>query len=639
MHTTKGLEYIANELASRGLPLDEIAKQIHQAGLLATLEGVSRVLGSRAAPTPLFRIAYNPQANSLDFTFLEGRGKVPAEGAVDIEVSDMVLASMLSDRAPLLFEGITGTGKTYTLEQIMKSVYDGDNRKGLRLNAQMSNVLQPYISARMQDGALIININREAAQQVACLFVDEKNRGDTNAVIGLLDGQVTLPTGESAELGLPIPQLTLQGSETSAHFSEGRIKPVVVYAAQNPASVEYSGARATDSAVENRLVRVSYPNMALNSGAATLNMNGRRGHHEEFLEAYLEKMSVSLGLNPGAVSAIFLPQSNTAEERKRANQEYLALHAYSFDPQNIQKSFLMSAVEGSDHIIMLMGGEGLAKNFEFEQETAKEWSTALSSYNVDFQYPATLDPTSEVMKRIDAVRAACKEPLIERDKKKATKIAESLALITQWKQSYRTSLEKGTSPLEEFVALESPLTLRDIASAYTIALHDKIPSKNGASPVGVINQAFNDYISLFQGLARVVYGKETPFNLQDPNMSVRYIASYFAVNAVKEFDSQPSQEYANAMIQEINRVAALLRGLDGGMDTKKLLISRINADLASLAGFLHEYQRDIAASFNNISASNKVLPRYRALAEILTEARGHVTNNYTLPRVARVFGI
>lgn len=636
----KALEYLANQLKLRGLGKEDIKKHLHRASVLATLEGISEVVSSRATPTPLYRITYNTITNSLDFSFLDGKGKVPIPGSIDIDIGDVVITSLLSDRTPLLFEGITGTGKTYTLEHVLKAVYSPDNRRSLRLNPNMSNVLQPYIEGSIDGGVLRIKINKDAAREIAALFIDEQNRGDTNAVLGLLDNQVNLATGERAELGLLIPQLDLQGKSAQIYFEDGKVKPIAVFSAQNPSSAEYSGARSTDGAVGNRQVRVNYPNMALNSGAATLNMTSRDdNHHTHFIDTYIDRLSKYLKVDKEALQKILTPQNSSSEESKRSNTEYLTLHAFSFDPRNSRNPFLKSAVEGSDHIVMLTGGDGLAKNFEQELEVAKDWSDVLQKYGANFQYSGTVDTASQVIARIDAVRSAFKEPLIERDKTKATKIADSLALIAWYKQAYETARERGTSPFEEFASLQSPLTIRDIASAYAIVLNDKIQTKNGVSPVSVINQAFTDYVNILERFGTSVYKKQTKFNLTDPNMGVRYLASYLAVNAIKDAKKLTPDEYATKMIDEVNKAAGLIRGLDDGIDTRKLLIARVNADLASLAGFMHQYRREIADHLNAVPKSDKVLPRYNSLTEVVRQARGDVKINYTLPRVERTFGI
>jgi hypothetical protein len=170
-------------------------------------------------------------------------------------------------------------------------------------------------------------------------------------------------------------------------------------------------------------------------------------------------------------------------------------------------------------------------------------------------------------------------------------------------------------------------------------LNDKVQTKNGTSPVSVINQAFTDYVGLLGAFSSKVYGSEKKFDLTNPNQSMRYLCSYLAVNAVKQEQGLTADQYASKMIGELNRASALLRGLDDGSDTKKLLVARVNGDIASLAGFIHQYRRDIADAFNQTDASDKVMPRYNALADVVKKARNEVKTNYTLPRVERVFGI
>ncbi len=652
---TKAIEFIAHQLLSRGYDVGQIKEAMHEAAFLATIEAASETLGPLVTPTPLYRISYDRDTSSLDFQFLEGDGPAPKPDAIDIEYADLVFASLQCDRVALLSEGITGTGKTYTLENILKAVYAPDNRRILRLNANMSNVLQPYIEGRVDpnEGVLRININKKAVREIAALFIDEQNRGDTNAIIGLLDNQVTLPTGERADIGLAIPQIEVVGGKIKVHYEDDKVKPVAIHSAQNPSDPQYSGTRRTDGAVGNRQVKVVYPNMALDSGSATLNMTGRHNHqHEAFMAAFIQRFADYLQLDYKKLAELMLPQTTDSEEAGRANLEYLAVHAASFDPENSKNKFLKSAVEGSDHIIALTGGKDLEDNFRRQLEIASQWTGLLSGYGVDFTYSTTIDTRSQTLLRIGEVRAAFSEPLIERDKTKATKIADALALITRYKQAYAASRENGTSTLEEFRALQTPLNMRDIASAYAIVLNDKTQTANRVSPVSVINQAFSDYTGLFETFARKVYAgieasdpdefkRRTKFDLDSPDQSIRYMCAYFAVHSVRDEQDVTGDQYAAKMIDALNRTAVLLRELDdGGSDTKKLLIARINADIASLAGFVHQYRGRIAKAFNEVGPrSNEVLPRYEALSDIVSQARSEVKTNYTLPRVQRIFGI
>ncbi len=639
---TKTLELALQKLSNQKKDFKTSKELLYQAVFLSTIEAASQVIGPKVAPTPLYRISH--ENGTLKFDFLEGKGRVPNANSTDIDYADLVYASFQCDKVALLSEGTTGTGKTYTLEQLLKTIYAPQNIRGLRLNASMSNVLQPYIEGKIDpnEGVLRININKKAVREIAALFIDEQNRGDTNAILGLLDNQVVLPTGERADIGLAIPTISeVNGTLKITYNEDDKVKPVAVHSAQNPPDAQYTGARKTDGAVGNRQVRINFPNMALNSGAATLNMTGRSNHHhEQFMETFTKKLANYLNLNEKELAKLLLPQTNTAEEKTRANQEYLALHAFSFDPANSQNKFLRSAVEGADHIIMLTGGNSLEENFNDELQTAKDWTDQLKQYGVNFQYNAKIDPKSELMLRIDGVRAAFNEQLIERDKTKATKIADALALITRYKQAYKAAKENSTSALEEFRKLQTPLTLADIASSYAIVLNDKVQTKNGITPVVVINQAFTDYTSLLSAFSTKVYPKNTfALDIHDPGQSIRYVCSYMAVKAVSQDKNGTADQYAKKMIDALNKTAFTLRTLDDGSDTKKLLAARINADIASFAGFIHEYKRDIADALNNVAPSDQVLPRYTALSQIVQKARNEVKTNYTLPRVERIFGI
>ena len=427
----------------------------------------------------------------------------------------------------------------------------------------------------------------------------------------------------------------------NVYFDEEKIKSIAVYGAQNPSTASYSGTRATDGAVGNRQLKIAYPNMAVNSGSATINMDAAESNgHVEFIDFYVKQLSKYLGVNLDTLSKLLKPTDSSEEEKRRANSEYLSLHTFAFDPKNIRNKFIKSAVEGADHIINLTGGDGLAQNLEDDLGVAEEWTETLRSYGVDFIYNVSFDPTSEVIKKVDVVRSTFGEPLIERDKTKAIKNAEALALIIWYKQAYANARELGTSPLDEFAQLRSPLTLKDIACAYAIVLNDKMQRKNGASPITVINQAFKDYVTLYQDFATRVYQEPKTFNIHDPDMSIRYLASYMAVSSIKNENKLTPDEYAKKMIVAVNNTSAMLKTLDDGNDTRKLLIARINADLASLAGFIHEYRRELADSFNKVPQNaTEVLPRYNALKDLVEKARSDVRTNYTLPRVERTFGI
>ncbi|HLC74803.1 MAG TPA: hypothetical protein VJH88_03015 [Candidatus Nanoarchaeia archaeon] len=634
MTNTKALEYIATELIGQGMTLEQARERIHQASFLATLEAATKVIGPRVTPTPLFRIAYDEVTHQLDLRFLEGKGKVPRRGAIDIEFADFMYASLACERVSMLSEGLTGTGKTFTLEKVVATVFPAENYRVLRLNPNMSNVDQPYINGRIDSGVLQISINHGAARSVAVLITDEQNRGDTNSILAKLDGQVILATGERTELGLPIPTVSEKEGAITISY-DGKVRPVVVHGAQNPATAQYTGARSTDSAVGNRQINIDFPNMALHSGAATVNMGGRNAApHSEFKREFVVRLARYLGVDGTQLGSHLLPGAQTAEEKGRADGEYLSLHAFSFDPEFTRTTVLKSAVELADHIIMMTGGKGLASNFADELQVAQDWTYNLSKYGANFIYQQTFDGAAEVVRRLDGLRSSMKEELIERDKSKAMRVADALALITRYKTAYAVACEKRVSPLESF-ADKKPLTVRDVAGAYTFVLNDK--KANGGSPVTLVDQAFRDYESVVTQVLKTVYQRaDLLFDINDRNASIRNLVAYKAINDINKVKNGTGDEYATAIIGGLNKLAQVVRGFDNGDEPRKLLIARVNADIATLAGFVDERRHEIAESMN---ATVHTKDRYDALAQIVRKAREEVKTNYTLPRVERIFGI
>jgi hypothetical protein len=77
--------------------------------------------------------------------------------------------------------------------------------------------------------------------------------------------------------------------------------------------------------------------------------------------------------------------------------------------------------------------------------------------------------------------------------------------------------------------------------------------------------------------------------------------------------------------------------VNAASDTRKLLLARTNADLASLAGFVHQRRHDISKAF--VANPGSVQQRYNALAKVAARARAEGSIDYTLPRVLRIFGI
>src|SRR3989344_434608 len=148
MHITrykmKTLETIVEELRKKGIKDKDISEKIHSASLLAFFEASHAIVNETTMPTPLYRLTYDDTNNNLQFQVLDGKALVPAQKSLDINALDILVGSLLREKMPLLLEGKTGVGKTYTVEQFFKAILPSGNYKSIRLNANMDNILQPF---------------------------------------------------------------------------------------------------------------------------------------------------------------------------------------------------------------------------------------------------------------------------------------------------------------------------------------------------------------------------------------------------------------------------------------------------------------------------------------------------------------
>ena len=77
-----------------------------------TLDGV-------ISPTPYLEIS---EEGNVGVKFLNGKGKLPTKNATEITILDMDIASLFMDDFNLLYEGVTGVGKTHTSNALFNAV-------------------------------------------------------------------------------------------------------------------------------------------------------------------------------------------------------------------------------------------------------------------------------------------------------------------------------------------------------------------------------------------------------------------------------------------------------------------------------------------------------------------------------------
>ncbi|RMF54723.1 hypothetical protein D6745_04365 [Candidatus Woesearchaeota archaeon] len=651
----EALDLLVAHLAKKGFKdADEITRRIQAASELAMVRAVYNTISLEISPTPLYRLTFNPNNNTVDFELLEGRARVPKEFSRDITLMDMIIGANYRDRIPLLFEGITGIGKTFSVEKYMKTVLPEEFSKVLRLNFAMSNVQQPYINGEIRDGVLYLHLNRNAMRQVVFLFVDEKNRGDTNQVLQMQDSEIALSTGERGYLGTFIPLIRekkdQKGNATGEYeivFSEDYLRKLVMMGAQNPARADdakYSATVKTDAASANRDLTINVPNAASRDGSSIYVTQSQNKQHLRFRKSYLGYLCELLGIAPKSAVArslekILLPGGGLGdgEEREAANLNMLSLYAFTTDPKKTEKRIIKSALEFSDCIIYLASGN-LKREFEIECEDAKDWTERLAAYGVDFTYDQTFEDESEKMKRIAGIKF--EEDFIRRDTAKSKKIADLLATIKDF-----TEALKHPDPLTALLDQSPYITLEDMADAYSIVLSDKKQPNADGDPIELVNTVLTDYLGLFNDFAAEM--KSPGFSIDNDACAIRNYAIHFALRSIsgmKAGQEYTPDEYAKPMIEALETAVRKLRTLDQGSDVKKLLIARAIADIATFAGFIDEYKGDIQARFKETlkekDKGQRALLQLGQLEALLKEKKQDATSEEIYhQRLSRMFGV
>src|SRR3989344_2810922 len=378
MERIESLEQVTRTLAAKGVvdPRD-VERQMQGAAMLALISASHAVVNRYVVPTPLFRLEYDDDTHALQFAELHGRAPVPKANALDIGMLDLIIAGILREKVSLLYEGITGTGKTHTTEMVFRTMLPPDAYAVIRLSGAMTNVQQPYIEGVVDNGVLKVRLRREALDRIAAIFIDEQNRGDTNQTLQLKDGKISLASGEGGYLGLPIPRFNAQAEERFWTLDYAEKRPIFVAAAQNPAGtrqVQYTGTRGTDASIKNRDLEVQVPNQMGTVGASLMLVDNGNGQHGAFVQRFSQDMGTYLGI--------------AAPDSAAVAKDITRWFALATDPRQTYQKELRSVLELSD-ALCLMFSHDLAREYAHDQRVAADWTDMLKQYGSDFAYAST----------------------------------------------------------------------------------------------------------------------------------------------------------------------------------------------------------------------------------------------------------
>lgn len=622
---TRTLETLTTELQRKGMTNQrEIEQRIHAAAMLSLVEASHAVVNQTTMPTPLYRIQYDTDTHTVAFKTLDGRAPVPQTDALDVNMLDLLLSSLLKQKMPLLLEGKTGVGKTFTVEQFFKTILPGQNYRGLRLNANMSNVLQPYTEGKVVNGLVQISLRYDELDRIAALFVDEVNRGDTNQVLMLQDGVVRLSSGEGGEVGIPIPQY--DGTKWTVDRENKR--PLFVVSAQNPPATKdakYSATKRMDAAQVNRNLQIDVPNSASDIGASVLLLENGNGQHGQFMAAYTTKLAEMLRVEP--------------EQLRSLSDDWISLYAFATDPRKTVCPSIQSGIEFMDALLSLVAPD-VKESFAHEQQVSKDWNEALRGYGVDFKYDSTLDDTAISMEKLRTIVKSFEEEIITRDTVKVKKLSDALSLLRRIKGSLTQP-----DPVQAYLATANYVTVQDVACGFAIMLYDK-QDKHDVDPVVLIDSALQEYIGITEKFADKI-GYKKQFTAEDPNMSVYHLAFQHALHAVSTPDlgsrirsavgGGVTNPATTAFVKDLGASVAELKRLDAGNEYRKPLVGRMIADLTTLAGFADQYAAELEPVLAN--PTNNVERRDAFKKFYLQQREKATTPDIYLHRLTRVLGV
>ncbi|MBU2589553.1 MAG: hypothetical protein KKA65_03070 [Nanoarchaeota archaeon] len=242
--------------------------------LYDTLDGV-------VSPTPYLEIT---EGEDVDVKFLNGKGRLPMPNTTEVTVLDIDIASMFFDDFHVLYEGVTGVGKTYTSDALFNAVFGPDGHYTLRLSGGIlgSSALEPFTTTVLENGVPKTRIDQEKCQKYGALFIDEINRGDSQEVFQIVDGVINV-NGDTGYLRIPIPG------------QDGRYKGLAILAAMNPADAEHSAALELDIAGENRFLKFRFPNGVAEAGSSQLEKNLAGDLHEIFWSEFGKRSDIQGG--------------------------------------------------------------------------------------------------------------------------------------------------------------------------------------------------------------------------------------------------------------------------------------------------------------------------------------------------------
>lgn len=548
------LERVAQAVAGR---VEEA--ELHTALLLAYVQAAFGTIRAVAAPSPLYRMSFDPATGQVDFEETGGMSYVPRPQTTDISDLDLLLISNLRD-IPVLFEGETGVGKTFISQAYMRTLFAKESYVSLRLSGStfLNNVFQPFLEGRIEQGMPVTRIKQAAVDQIAALFIDEINRGDPQSILQLLDNEL-YNAGVFTKLGLPIPRLETDGTVTAT----SRKKKLLIVSAQNPASsteAKFTGTVELDAAVDNRLLKAYFGNAARSVGSTLWLSDGSRKPFEAFKRQFASLSSEYLGVDQAVFDSL--------------GDDWLAVYAWVTDASRTDKPVLYSALELTDMLIGVLGGE-LPELHAYELEIVNGWCDQLS-VSIELSEPPRVTQTVE---KVHELIDGFKVPFIFRDIIQIKKLADVFSTLRSLREALR-----APSPVAAYLSFDKFVSVREVAEAAALLARSKqLAGSESATPL--VNEVVVQYTALAEKHLEDVGYLSPKFDATDPNQGLKRLAIARAARGTLQGTGTPAA-FVEALVKEANRFAQYQSAT---FELANVLVVKVVADLLTLAGFVTEF--------------------------------------------------
>ncbi len=596
---------LARVSRSLGPSFDEA--RAHTGLLLAYFQALYGVIRKTATPTPLYRITYDETNHSIRMEETAGSSSVPADDATDINDLDMLLMGNLRD-IPILFEGESGVGKTFVSQAFMRTVFPQESSISLRLSGStfLNNVFQPFLEGRIENGMPVTRIRKEAVDRVGAMLVDEINRGDPQNILQLLDNEL-FNAGVFVKLGLPIPALE-GGTVSPTH----RRKKLTIVGAQNPAATtdaRFTGTVELDAAVDNRLMKVVFGNAANSVGSGLWLGEEVRDPFEELKAAFATIAASHLGVDRDAFANL--------------SADWLSVYAWVTDCSRTDKPILYSALELTDLMVAILGGN-LPATYAFEAGVANDWSRQLG---LALSLPEAVTETEEVG-TIHALVATFKVPLIFRDIVQVKKLADVLSTLV----SLRTALA-DPDPVSAYLRADRFVSVREVAGAVAMLVDSKQLPRS-APATHLVNEVLLRYVALTQRYLAAIGYMPSTFNRTDPNIGLKKPALVRALRGTLK-RAGGSGALVSAIVDEASRLAT---SVGSGSVIADIMAAKVVADLLTAAGFVTDHGGAVDDLLAAHAGGTEALAALTALYYARKESHAAVMGDIFQHRLARTFG-